>query len=52
LASSEPPRIGKGQTVYQAHFKKSGGEEVEIKEPLRMGKLIGVGKENDEENKD
>jgi uncharacterized membrane protein YkoI len=40
-----------GKTVYQAHVKKSGGEEVEIK-VAEDGKLIGVGKENDEENKD
>jgi uncharacterized membrane protein YkoI len=41
----------KGKTVYQAHVKKSGGEEVEIK-VAEDGKLIGVGKEDDEEAKD
>jgi hypothetical protein len=41
----------KGKTVYQAHVKKSGGDEVEIK-VAEDGKLIGVGKENDEEAKD
>jgi uncharacterized protein YuzE len=41
----------KGKTVYQAHVKKSGGEEVEIK-VAEDGKLIGVGKENDKEHKD
>ena len=41
----------KGKTVYQAHVKKSGGQEVEIK-VAEDGKLIGVGKENDRENKD
>jgi hypothetical protein len=43
--------IKKGKTVYQAHVKKSGGEEVEIK-VAEDGKLIGVGKENDKKNKD
>jgi hypothetical protein len=41
----------KGKTVYQAHVKKSGGEEVEIK-VAEDGKLIDVGKEDDEEAKD
>ena len=40
-----------GETVYQAHVKKSGGQEVEIR-VAEDGKLIGVGKENDEESKD
>jgi hypothetical protein len=39
------------KTVYGAHVKKSGGEEVEIK-VAEDGKLIGVGKENDAEDKD
>jgi hypothetical protein len=41
----------KGKTVYQAHVKTSGGEEVEIK-VAEDGTLIGLGKENDQENKD
>jgi hypothetical protein len=40
-----------GKTVYQAHVKKSGGDEVEIK-VAEDGKLIGVSKENDEESND
>jgi hypothetical protein len=39
------------KTVYGAHVKKSGGEEVEIK-VAEDGKLMGVGKENDAEDKD
>ena len=35
-----------GKTVYQAHVKKSGGEEVEIK-VAEDGKLISAGKEDD-----
>jgi hypothetical protein len=41
----------KGKTVYQAHVKKSGGQEVEIK-VAEDGTLIGVGKENDKEKND
>jgi uncharacterized membrane protein YkoI len=41
----------KGKTVYQAHVKKSGGEEIEIK-VAADGTLIGLGKENDKEKKD
>ena len=37
-----------GKTVYQAHVKKSGGEEVEIK-VAEDGKLIGLGKEDDDD---
>jgi hypothetical protein len=38
-------------TVYEAYFKKSGGEEVEIK-VAADGKLIGVGKEEEDEDDD
>ena len=41
----------KGKTIYQAHVKKSEGQEVEIK-VAEDGKLLGVSKENDKENKD
>ena len=41
----------KGKTVYQAHVKKSSGEEIEIK-VAEDGRLISIGKENDKETKD
>src|SRR5260370_39552342 len=37
-----------GKTYYEAQVKKSGGEEVEIK-GAEDGKLIGVGKEDDDD---
>jgi uncharacterized membrane protein YkoI len=37
-----------GKTYYEAQVKKSGGEEVEIK-VAEDGKLIGVGKEDDDD---
>jgi hypothetical protein len=40
-----------GKTVYQAHIKKSGGDEVEIK-VAEDGKLLDVGKDDDQESKD
>src|SRR5262245_15711405 len=40
-----------GKTVYQAHIKKSGGEEVEIK-VAENGKLLDVGKDDDQLSKD
>jgi hypothetical protein len=40
-----------GKTVYQAHIKKSGGEEVEVR-VAEDGKLLSVGKEDDQESKD
>ena len=40
-----------GKTVYQAHIKKSGGEEVEVK-VAEDGKLLSVGKDDDQESKD
>jgi hypothetical protein len=43
--------IKKSKTVYQAHVKKAGGEEVEI-EVAEDETLIRLGKENDQEGKD
>ena len=40
-----------GNAVYEAYVKKSGGEEVEIK-VAEDGKLIGIGKEEREEDND
>jgi len=40
-----------GKTVYQAYIKKSGGEEVEVK-VAEDGKLLSVGKDDDQESKD
>jgi hypothetical protein len=40
-----------GNAVYEAHVKKSGGEEVEIK-VAEDGKLIGIGKEEKEEEEE
>jgi uncharacterized membrane protein YkoI len=40
-----------GKTYYEAQVKKSGGEKVEIK-VAEDGKLIGVGKEEGEEDDD
>ena len=40
-----------GKTYYEAEVQKSGGEKVEIK-VAEDGKLIDVGKEDDEEAKD
>jgi hypothetical protein len=40
-----------GETAYEAYVKKSGGEEVEIK-VAQDGKLIGVGKEEKDEDDD
>jgi uncharacterized membrane protein YkoI len=37
-----------GKTYYEAQVKKSGGEEVKIK-VAEDGKLIGVGKEDDDD---
>jgi uncharacterized membrane protein YkoI len=37
-----------GKTYYEAQVKKPGGEEVEIK-VAEDGKLIGVGKEDDDD---
>jgi len=41
----------KGKTVYQATLRNREAKRSRSRS-LRMGKLIGVGKENDEENKD
>jgi uncharacterized membrane protein YkoI len=38
-----------GKTYYEAEVKKSGGEKVEIK-VAEDGKLIGVGKEEDDDD--
>ena len=38
-------------TVYEAYVKKSGGEEVEIK-VAQDGRLIGIGKEEKDEEDD
>ena len=38
-------------TVYEAYAKKSGGEEVEIK-VAEDGRLIGIGKEEKDEEDD
>jgi hypothetical protein len=43
--------VKEGKTVYQAHVRKSGGQEVEVK-VAEDGKLISVGKENDAEHND
>ena len=43
--------IKKGKTVYQAHVRKAGGDEVQIK-VAEEGTLISLGKENDQESKD
>lgn len=40
-----------GSTVYEAYVKKSGGEEVEIK-VAADGKLIGVGKEEEDDDQE
>jgi uncharacterized membrane protein YkoI len=40
-----------GSTVYEAYVKKSGGEDVEIK-VAPDGRLIGVGKEEKDEDDD
>jgi len=40
-----------GKIVYQAHIKKSGGQEVEVK-VAEDGKLLSVGKDDDQESKD
>jgi hypothetical protein len=40
-----------GNAVYEAYVKTSGGEEVEIK-VAEDGKLISMGKEEEEEDKD
>ena len=38
-----------GKTYYEAQVRKSGGDKVEIK-VAEDGKLIGVGKEEEEDN--
>jgi uncharacterized membrane protein YkoI len=38
-----------GETYYEAQIQKSGGEKVEIK-VAEDGKLIGVGKEEDDDD--
>jgi len=43
--------VKNSKTVYQAHVRKSGGQEVEVR-VAEDGKLISVGKENDAEHND
>ena len=40
-----------GDTVYEAYVKKSGDEEVEIK-VAADGKLVGVGKEEEDDDQE
>jgi hypothetical protein len=52
LASSEPPRNRKRAKPYTRPTLRNREAKRSRSRSLRMGKLIGVGKENDEENKD